>query len=131
MRAKRVKNINFVQIITNFGSQNQLIFTSSEKKDTENSSLLQLELFKHLPEPLENFSFHLKLAPQIQTISLQTNLSNGNYLGFEAIHSSENLDIYYKYGFLLLNFIKGLKLSSIYYKNNIHLDVNYKVRNTI
>jgi hypothetical protein len=124
-KLKRTENL--VQLFVDVGKQDKLIITSRNINNDNNTNNLELEYFKVLPEPLDIFNFHFKLGKHHQSISLSTSITDGNYIGFEAAHSNHNIDIEYKYSFLLLKTLQGLKVSGVYHKTNIYLDVLYKV----
>ncbi len=118
---------NLVQMFVDIGKQDKFIITSKDINNDNNINNLDVEYFKVLPEPLDIFNFHFKLGKHNQSLSLCTSITEGNYIGFEAAHSNHNIDIAYKYSFLLLNTLKGLKVSGVCDKTNIYLDVLYKV----
>lgn len=116
-----------VQMFTGIGKYDKFILTLKDLNNVYYNNLFEIEYFKVLPEPLDNFNFHFKLGKHNQTFSLCTSILDGNYIGFEAARSNDNIVLTYKYSLLSLNTIKGLNFSCVYHKNIIHLDLLYKV----
>lgn len=129
IKCSRICENNTVNVVWN-NFKSDLIclnFLGNENKEP----LLEFAYYKTFREPFDIFSLYFKASSMAQTFSLQSSLSPGNYIGFEAIHTKDNIDIHYKYSFLFSKCIKGLKLAGTYFKNNIYLDLLYKVRDPI
>ena len=87
MLAIKKASEELIQAFIELNRNDKIILTSKLVNEELKNHHIEVEYFKVLPEPFENFNLHFKVGNLNKSVSIASSITRGNFIGFEAIHS--------------------------------------------